>query len=766
MYCCPVPDTEASSETPWLKGAEAAPWITDAGPGLKQIEFIVPQANCAACISTIERSLREISGVTKARVNLTARRVSVAWKDGSQEPQAFLDCLNGLGYTARPFDPRETGFMQDDAEGRRLLRALAVAGFAAANVMLLSVSVWSGTDPQTRDLFHWISALIALPAVIYAGIPFFSSAANALRHGRVNMDVPISLGVILASAMSLFETLHGAEHAFFDAAVTLLFFLLIGRYLDHMMRARARSAVSQLMTLAVSGATIVEADGSRRFVANRGLAPGMLMAVAAGDRFAADGLIENGNSDVDRSIVTGESAPEAVAVGSEIQAGTLNLTGPLFVRITKAGPDTFLSELIRLMTAAEQGQSHYVRLADRLARYYSPVVHLLAGTTLVVWMLLGHGWHDALMAAIAVLIITCPCALGLAIPAVQVVASGALFRRGVLIKNGAALEKIAEIDTVVFDKTGTLTLGSPVMVGPPAVSSDTLSLAAGLARESRHPLSRALVAAAGSRGIGPTPLDSVTEKPGLGLMATWRGQTVKLGSRAWCGVAEAGDDLGLLEIVLRVGTGMPVIFSFEDSLRPAAKATIAELRRQGLAVEMLSGDRAAAVARAAGDLGIGMVYSRMSPQAKLAHVEQLATAGKKVLVVGDGINDAPALAAGFVSMAPATASDVGRTAADVVFMGQSLAPVGWLRAVSLAAQAIARQNIVLALGYNLLAVPIAMLGLVTPLIAALAMSSSSILVITNALRLGWRVRDLPGGSAQSDQSSAVAVPNGEVRRAA
>jgi len=765
MYCCPVPDTEMSTQTPWLKGAEAAPWISDAGPGLKQIEFIVPQANCAACISAIEKELQKVPGVSRARVNLTARRVSVVWRDGEQEPQAFLDRLVSLGYAARPFDPRETGFSQDDAEGRRLLRALAVAGFATANVMLFSVSIWSGTDPQTRDLFHWISALIALPAVIYAGGPFFASAANALRHGRVNMDVPISLGVILASAMSLFETLHGRDHAFFDAAVTLLFFLLIGRYLDHMMRARARSAVSQLMTLTASGATIVEADGSRRFVASRALAPGMVMAVAAGDRFAADGRIEGGSSDVDRSIVTGESAPEPVGIGGEVQAGTLNLTGPLSVRITKAGADTFLSELIRLMTAAEQGQSLYVRLADRLARYYSPVVHLLAAGTLSAWLLLGHGWHDALMAAIAVLIITCPCALGLAIPAVQVVASGALFRRGVLIKNGAALEKIAEIDTIVFDKTGTLTLGSPVMVGPPAVSSDSLALAAGLAQESRHPLSRALVAAAAERGIAPTSPDAVTEHPGFGLLASWRGQKVRLGSRAWCGVAEIADDEGLLEIVLRLGDGSPVVFTFEDRIRPQAKDTIMQLRRQGLQVEMLSGDRAAAVRRAAGELGTGTVFSRMSPQAKLAHVEELAMAGKRALVVGDGINDAPALAAGFVSMAPATASDVGRTAADIVFMGQSLAPVGWVRTVSVSAQAIARQNIALALCYNLLAVPIAMLGLVTPLIAALAMSSSSILVIANALRLGWRVKDLPRDN-RFDAPHKADVAVGGMQRAA
>ena len=423
------------------------------------------------------------------------------------------------------------------------------------------------------------------------------------------------------------------------------------------------------------------------------------------------------------------------------------------MHITAAGQDTFLSELIRLMAAAEQAQSRYVRFADRLARYYSPAVHLLAGSTLVGWLLLGHGWHDALMAAVAVLIITCPCALGLAIPAVQVVASGVLFRRGVMIKNGAALEKMAEIDTVIFDKTGTLTLGNPAMVGPRQSRPETLAVAAGLAQESRHPLSRALVAAARARGIAPEKLDSIAEYPGLGLMGMWRGQNVRLGSRAWCGFADVTDDEGLLEIVFRVGDGAPVTFTFEDMLRPDADTVVASLRREGIKVEMLSGDRPAAVARAAKALDLEASLSRMSPQAKLARVEEFSRLGHKVLVVGDGINDAPALASGFASMAPATASDIGRTAADVVFMGRSLEPVTLVRSVAVATQSIAQQNVALAVGYNILAVPIAMLGLATPLIAALAMSSSSIIVIANALRLGLRVRRTPPGREMSPQAN-------------
>lgn len=765
MTCCPAP-VGLDAELPRLEADEAKRWLSFAGPGLSRMELIVPGVHCAACMSTIEAALKAMTGVAGARVNLTARRVAITWRTGETEPQAFIERLAALGYPARPFDPRETGFLQDDREGKALLRALAVAGFAASNVMLLSVSVWSGADAATRDLFHWISALIALPAVIYAGRPFFSSAVAALRHGRVNMDVPISLGVLLASLMSLYETINSREHAFFDAAVTLLFFLLVGRYLDHLMRARARGAISQLMTLTPAVATVVEADGARRQISAGALRPGMTMAVAAGERFAADGTVAEGASDIDRSLMTGEAAPEAVKPGSPVQAGMLNLTGPLLIAVTATGTDTFLSELIRLMAVAEQNQSGYVRIADRLARFYSPAVHILAASTLSVWLLLGHEWHDALMAAIAVLIITCPCALGLAVPAVQIVASGVLFRQGIMIKNGAALEKLSAVDTVVFDKTGTLTLGAPRIVRLPQASDEMMALAAGLARESKHPLSKALWKSLEAHGVTPAALKNIAERPGQGVEGERRGERLRLGSRAWCGLSANSQDEGHLEIVLSRAKGDCILFAFEDRLRPDAAATVTALKRDGLAVELLSGDRDAAVGRVATETGITVSHAGMSPQAKLGRVEELRETGRKVLVVGDGINDAPALAAGFVSIAPSTASDIGRVAADIVFMGESLDAVHFARTIALRAQAIARQNFAIAIGYNLLAVPIAMAGLATPLIAAVAMSSSSLIVIANALRLGLAA----SGSKENLPSSAVNAPAGAVpvlrRRAA
>jgi len=739
-----------------LEGEDAERWISSAGPGLKRIEFLVPQANRPEAMAQIEVDLPALPGVESARVNLTGRRVAVIYRPDEIGPQALIDRLGFLGYMARPFDPRETGLTKDDREGGRLLKALAVSGFAASNVMLLSVSVWSGAEDATRDLFHWLSAMIALPAVAYAGRPFFYSAVNALRLGRVNMDVPISLGVLLASLMSLFQTINSEEHAYFDASVTLLFFLLAGRYLDHLMRARARSAIAQLVSLSSEGATLIEADGTRRYVPARELKAGMTVAVAAGDRLPADGMVRDGISDMDRSLLTGESAPETVRPGSKVHAGELNLTAPVTVEITAAGNDTFLSELVRLMSAAEQGQSRYIQIADRLARFYSPAVHTLAAATLTGWLLLGFGWHASIMAAVAVLIITCPCALGLAVPAVQVVASGRLFRSGVMIKDGAAIEKLSEVDTVIFDKTGTLTKGEPVLVSHLMVSTETLALAAGLAQASKHPLSRALVREVAERGLRPAEVSDVAEHPGLGLSGIWQGDKLRLGSRAWCGVEEGTADEGLLEFTFRRGANTPVIFQFEDRIRPEAAETVRQLKAMGLAVHLLSGDREAAVTRVAKAVGIDTAVSRASPQAKLAYVDALTKAGRKVLMVGDGINDAPALAAGYTSMAPSSASDIGRTAAETVWMGESAAGVAEAIKVSRRTQQIAKQNFALAVGYNVLAVPLAMVGLVSPLVAAIAMSTSSIIVIANALRVG--LGKAPQPATAPARSGAAAEP--------
>ncbi len=693
-----------------------------------ELDLLVDGLDCAACVWLIESLLARNQSVLKARANLSTRRLALRWRGPASDANAHAGLVAALGFRPVPYDAAAAA-TRDDREARALLRCLAVAGFAAANVMLLSVAIWSGHDGSmgdaTRTLFHWLSAAIAMPAVAYAGRPFFASAAAALRAGRTNMDVPISIGVTLACIVSLHEAWIGGQHAYFDSAITLLFFLLIGRYLGRRARGRARDAVRSLLALSRVNARVIDADGtivSRRVEA---IEPGDLLLVAAGERLAADGVVSEGRSALDAALVSGESLPQPVGPGTPVFAGMVNLGAPIRVRVTAGGDRTLLAEIVRLVEAAEHGRSRFVALADRVARAYAPVVHVTALLTFIGWTLLGDlAWDRALLIATAVLIITCPCALALAVPVVQVVASTRLLRSGVLLLSPTALERFAEIDHVVLDKTGTLTLGRPDLVGP--VPADALQRAASIAANSRHPLARALVRAAG----GGAPVAGVVEHAGQGLA---QGAT-RLGSAAFCGVEPGAED-GHSEMWLAEPGRRPVRFAFADRLRPDAATTVSTLRDLGLPVELLSGDRSAAVGRAAGESGVDRWQAEATPAAKVEHLRDLAAEGRRVLMVGDGLNDAPALAAAHASISPSSAAEATQNAADAVFQGDALVAVTDTLVVARQAGRLARQNLILAVLYNLCAVPLAIAGEVTPLVAAIAMSSSSLLVIGNALRL-------------------------------
>ena len=711
--------------------------------GQEGLHLLVRNVHCAGCIQKIESSLMAEPGVTAARVNLSTSRLHLTWQSGKADPVQLVAKINELGYPAAPFDPEQLRSHADRDE-RLLLRSLAVAGFAAGNVMLLSISVWAGAfsdmGPATRGLFHWLSALIALPAIAYAGQPFFHSAYSALRTGRLNMDVPISVAVVLAAGMSLFETIHGGEHVYFDAAVTLLFFLLIGRYLDRRARGKANSAAQHLLALSAKTATVMEGDGRYRAVPVADIVPGLRVLAAAGDRIAIDGIVQSGASQVDTSLVTGESLPVGIKPGDKVFAGTLNLDAPLEIEVTSAGEDTLLAEIVRLLEAAEQGRARYVRLADRIARLYAPVVHIMALGTFLGWIALGDmAWQPALMIAVAVLIITCPCALGLAVPVVQVVASGLLLKRGILLKAADGLERLAGIDTVVFDKTGTLTEGRPVLINKEDCDSRDLQMAAALAAHSRHPLSRAVAQAAND--LPQLAAQDVTEVPGCGLEGTIYGTRVRLGKPTWCGIEGTGRSEKAvasrleIELHLNYSEGQGCKFRLADTLRSDAHDAILRLQSRGLAVELLSGDREAVVQQVANALGIQTWRADCLPQEKVAHVQGLMNSGHRVLMIGDGLNDAPALAAGFASMSPSTAADISQNAADVVFQGARLSPIIATLDIASRTNLLVKQNLVLALLYNLIAVPLAIAGWVTPLIAAVAMSASSLTVTANALRL-------------------------------
>ena len=704
-----------------------------------EVDFAVEGITCAACLGKIEHTLMSVDGVVAARLNFTNQRAHVAFDGVKTTPDALIEALRRVGYKAKPFVASDAEEAQT-AQARFLLRCLSVAGFGAMNIMLLSVSIWAGAGDEgvseTRDFFHWLSALIAIPVCVYAGRPFFNSAIAALRAGRTNMDVPISIGVVLTLAMSFFETARHAEHAYFDGATMLLFFLLCGRYLDQAMRRKTRAVAGNLATLKARDARRIEPDGVILTIAAAALRPEDRVLVRPGERIPVDGVVIDGTSLIDESLVTGETMPRRVGVGEMIYGGTLGLDGALTIRCTAASGDTLVDEIDRLISRACELKSRYTLLADRVARLYAPVVHLAAALTFLVWMLVGASAHDALVIAITVLIITCPCALGLAAPVVQVIAAGSLFRSGVLLNSADSIERLAEINTVVFDKTGTLTLPEPRVVNAHEIPDDLLETTARLALSSHHPLAGAVAREARVA----EPFANAKEVAGQGVETEIEGVPVRLGGAAFCGFETASPapaDDQLSEIFFACGDRRGRLL-VRQNLRSDARAVVDRLKARNFKIVILSGDRPSAVADVATTLGVADWRGGLKPSDKIVALEEMAARGAKVLMVGDGLNDAPALAAAHVSMSPSSATDLTQAHADAVFIGEELDPVAVAVDLAITARRLMRENLALAIGYNVFAVPLAMLGHVTPLIAALAMSGSSIIVCANALRARGR----------------------------
>jgi Cu2+-exporting ATPase len=684
------------------------------GPAM---QFSLPTIHCAACIGKIERGLNALNGVTFVRVNLSLKRLSV---EGSIDPDHILSALTNLGFEAYYLHQSDQS-NQVDLIGRSLLTRMAVAGFAMMNVMLLSVAVWSGATDATRDLFHLISACITLPVIAYSGQPFFQNAWSALRVRRLNMDVPISLAILLAALMSLYESLNGGDHAYFDAALSLTFFLLIGRYLDHQTRSAARSAAKDLTALEVHTTQRIK-DGKVETIEVTAVNIGDQILVPTGARVPVDGYLLTDIAFLDRSILTGESSAVAIEINDALSAGEINVGAPFELIATAVGENTSLRRMAALVDLAENGRNQYTSLADRAAQIYAPAVHLLALFAFLAWYFATGEMRLSLNIAIAVLIITCPCALGLAVPAVTTAAISRLFSLGFLVKHATALERMADVDHVLFDKTGTLTKASKPNFKGFTQTERSVSMA--LAQVSFHPLSRAVTHSL--RQENPAPLTEITEIAGHGVQANWNGKTVRLGQGSWLNAPF--DSLGL-----QIGNRAAKRIQFSETIRDGAQDAIRDFK---IHCEILTGDAEEPAQKVADALGIG-VTAKANSVDKIARITALHSAGKHTLMVGDGLNDTAALAVAHASIAPSTALEASRNAADVVLLKDSFENLPDVLRIAKAARLLSKQNFAIAALYNCIAVPFALAGFATPLAAALAMSLSSITVILNSQRMRY-----------------------------
>jgi Cu2+-exporting ATPase len=699
--------------------------------GTTTFDALVTGAHCASCLAKIEKGIGALPGVASARLNLSTGKLAVTGTSGLM-PSLVLQRLQDLGYEGAPFEAGAS-LDEDAREGRFLLHCLVVAAFGTVFTMGLSDAIWYGADmdAEIARLFFWLAASVSVPAALYSVQPFLLSALKVLKQRRTNMDVPISLALILSLALSLWQAAHGGRNVYFDAAVMLSFLLLAGRYLDFQLRNKARGAARHLLAMQSVLVRRRSPGGSLETVAAADINPGDHIFLASGERTPIDGVLEDHGTELDLSLVTGESVPVWRGTDAAVSAGSIVTGAPVILRATARVENSLVADLARLMESGRQSKSLYVTLAERAARAYVPFVTVTSLAVLLGWLWRGAGFAHALTNAVAVLIITCPCALGLAVPAVQTAATGRLFRKGVFIKSGDALERLAEIDHAVFDKTGTLTLGRPELANRSEIAPQTLEAAARLARASQHTLARALASAAGPGEVAR----EVREVPGSGLEAPGEGGMIRLGNAAWCSVSDPGG----ANLWFRATNQAPVRFVFRDQIRPESHQMLSDLERRGIVTEMLTGDQPRPAAQIAAQAGIPLWRADVGPKEKAARLQDLARQGHRVLMVGDGINDAAAIALAHVSIAPGTAIDISQRAADMVLRGDSLSPLVEALDVARKARRLVMQNFALAALYNIAAIPLAAFGLVTPLVAAAAMASSSLLVTLNALRLApWR----------------------------
>lgn len=742
-------------------------------------QVVLEGMHCAACALTIEDALRRVPGVLQADVSAATRRARVVWQPSQVQPSQWMDAVHKAGYRAMPaMDAfaRE----QRQRENRRALWRWLVAGFCMMQVMMYA---WPAYVAQPGDLtgemeqlLRWASWVITLPMVVFSCGPFFSSALRDIRLRRVSMDLPVALGMAITFVVSTAGTFDPAgifgKEVYYDSLTMFVFFLLTGRWLELRLRDRTAGALEAVMNRLPDSVERRTADGSFVRVATRRVVAGDTIRVLPGEAFPADGRITLGSTHADESLLTGESTPVARPVGSTVTAGSYNLQAPVEVHVEGTGGQTRFAQIVALMESASLQKPRLAQLADRIARPFLVAVLVAAGLAAVYWWPSDPG--HALMVAVAVLIVTCPCALSLATPVAMLTAAGTLARHGVLVRNLQGLEALAHVDTVVFDKTGTLTRDGMALQAVHTAhgwsTEEVLALAASLARHSMHPASRAVVAAAAALDDGRWAVTDLQEEAGQGLVARVHdrlgagqpARQVRLGSAHHAGVApeEAGSALQVVLSEQHVSGAVSELARFDlvEDLRTEAPAVVAALEQGGVAVQLLSGDRVGAVQRVAAQAGIAQAAGECTPQGKLAALQSLQAGGHQVAMVGDGLNDGPVLAGAHVSFAFGRAVPLAQSQADFVVLGDSLALVPQTVLLARRTLRVVRQNLWWAAGYNALCVPLAVVGWMPAWLAGLGMALSSLLVVLNAARLA---RDLPALPAQGEdlrpQQGAVPI---------
>jgi Cu2+-exporting ATPase len=728
-----------------------------AAPGLSEVGLFLSGLRCAGCVHRVEQTLEAAPGVATARINYTTQRALIRFDAGVTRPEALAAEVAALGYEAIPYDP-EAIDRPADREARAALVRLLVAAFFALNVMIVAAALYIGSysdlDDVTRRGLRWLGLALSLPAVTWCALPFWRGAWAGIRHGRVTMDLPIVLGVGTAFGVSIAGTIAEAPDLYVDSAAMIVFLILLGRTLERGARARASGAVEGLAALHPAEALRLRGTETETVPPDQ-LVPGDRIVVPPGSTVPADGRILQGSSEIDEALLSGESLPVLRGPGDVVIGGSHNLLTELIVEVTAGTREGTVARLCALLERAAGDRPRVQRMADRVAAVFAPTVLLISIGTALFWALRGAPALDVALTAAAVLIVACPCALGLATPAAVTAAVGRAARLGILVKSGEALERTAALDHVVLDKTGTLTDGrfavTALLTGEGTSETELLAAAAGAEGRSTHPLAAGVRRAAESRGVPAEPCDERSARPGLGVEAASPRGRLRVGTPAL--VAEAGAPVprtlaaraGELEArgvtlawVCR-GDVLLGVVGLTDQVRADAAEAVARLRSLGLSSELVTGDHERSARTAAAAAGIDALAWSQAPEAKVERVRSARASGDGVLVAGDGINDAAALAAGDVGVAFASGSDVTLHAADCVIQSARLGALADWVELSRATVRRIRENLGFALLYNAIAVPAAVAGVLDPLHAAIAMSLSSLVVTGNSVRLlRWR----------------------------